>query len=575
MGNFLNFVIFLVMFLAFTASTVFGQATARMSVNSAWAEGNGASSAPSISSLDGRFIAYESDASNLVSGDTNGVRDVFIYDRQTGIVVLASRGLDGPANGPSHSPAISSIGDLVVFVSTATNLVAGVTSGIAQIYSYSNDWVSLVSLNSAREPGNGASSSPAVEAFGARVAFASLASNLVPADTNGVSDIFVHRYGIFGNPIVERVSVDSSGNQGNRQSYGPVAISPWRGVVFASDATNLVAGDSNGFADIFRRDHTRNITERVSVNSSGLEANGPSSSPFIGYSFDSTLVVFSSLASNLVPADTNGKQDVFLRNTGAGLTTRLSALPSLEGNEASDGAVISDNSRFAAFWSAADNLTPFDLNAKPDIFIRELATGVLERVSDGFVAGGNGAPGRRISITVIGRHIVFSSAADNLVLDDTNQVSDVFLRDRALCADGTVNSGRGPVADMLFVNDEARQLITSVNVPVAVRIEAPGAGPNPGFCIMFIWMALPTHQADLFFGPLLGCTVNPTPKNPFAGPQPILKFLIDIPIRQTPPIAFPEPVTFTLQAVITDFGAGNSTGLSVTNAVTIVVTRPT
>jgi Tol biopolymer transport system component len=170
------------------------------------AAGNGASDAPSISA-DGRLVAFRSRASDLVGGDRNGVADVFVLNRQTGAVLLVSAGVAGdPANGPSGAPSISAEGDVVAFLSEATNLTfpfAGSSAAQApasgaigpQVYArrLSADQTILISATPAGTPAGGASSSPATDADGGVVAFVSSAPDLLPGDDNGAADVFVRR----------------------------------------------------------------------------------------------------------------------------------------------------------------------------------------------------------------------------------------------------------------------------------------------------------------------------------------------------------------------------------------------
>src|SRR4051812_9983776 len=177
--------------------------------------------------------------------------------------------------------------------------------------------------------GKNASFSPAISADGRFVAFVSYATNLVPGDTNDVLDVFVHdrRTG-----RTERVSVSSRGEQGDSDSFRSEISGDGRFVAFASDATNLVASDTSGVRDIFVHDRRTGRTERVSVSSRGEQANGDSDDPTI--SVDGRFVAFFSSATNLVPGDTNGFNDVFLRDRVKRTTTRVSV--SSRGKQAND-----------------------------------------------------------------------------------------------------------------------------------------------------------------------------------------------------------------------------------------------
>ena len=298
--------------------------TERVSVSSDGAQGNKDSfGSPAISSS-GRFVAFKSDATNLVPGDTNRYEDVFVHDRKTGNTRRVS-----------------------------------VTSGGAQ--------------------GNGSSFEPVISAGGRFVAFGSFATNLVPGDTNDYEDVFVHdrRTG-----KTWRVSVSSGGSQGNVYSYGP-AISPGgRFVAFSSSATNLVPRDTNDSGDVFVHDRRTGTTERVSVSSDGAQGNQQSSQPAI--SPGGRFVAFSSQATKLVPGDTNRWDDVFVHDRRTGTTERVSVSSGgAQGNKGSGSPTISPGGRFVAFSSAATNLVPGDTNGLIDVFVRDRRTGTTERVSVG------------------------------------------------------------------------------------------------------------------------------------------------------------------------------------------------
>jgi len=303
--------------------------TTRVSVSSAATQGNSESRQPAISS-DGRFVAFESVASNLVPNDTNSQFDVFVRDVQTGTTTRVSVDSTGnQGNFESQSSSISSDGRFVAFGSGATNLVAGDTNNAPDSFVHDRDTdgdgtldepgavaTTRVSVDSAGNQANGFSSSPAITGGGRYVAFASGATNLVTDDTNGIQDIFVHDR-ITG--TTELVSVDSTGNQANAYSNLSGISADGRFVGFQSSASNLVPGDTNactGYTtcvDVFVRDRDTDgdgifgeagavSTSRVSVDSTGNQANGHSFS-YDGMSANGRFVSFYSIASNLIPGD--------------------------------------------------------------------------------------------------------------------------------------------------------------------------------------------------------------------------------------------------------------------------------
>ena len=258
-------------------------------------------------------MVFYSSASNLVSGDTNGWSDIFVHDRQTGQTTRVSVASDGTqGNSASDKPSISSDGRYVAFKSTATNLVSGDTNGFIDVFVHDRQTgqTTRVSLASDSTQGNGDSYSPSISADGRYVAFRSSASNLVSGDTNGTSDIFVHDRQGGG---TTRVSVASDGTQGNGDSYSPSISADGRYVAFMSAASNLVSGDTC-CSDIFVHDRQSGQTTRVSVASDGAQGNNHSWYPSI--SADGRYVAFHSYASNLVSGDTNSAPDVFVHDRG-------------------------------------------------------------------------------------------------------------------------------------------------------------------------------------------------------------------------------------------------------------------
>ena len=345
--------------------------TTRVSVDSSGIQGNGISSSPSLSA-DGRYVAFWSYASNLVVGDTNAVQDVFVRDRQSATTVRASvNSSAAQASGSSFDPSISGDGRYVAFVSAATNLVSGDTNGFTDIFvrDLSSGTTVRASVDSSGLQANGDSYEPSVSGDGRYVAFVSTATNLVSGDTNGNTDIFVRD---LSSGITVRASVDSTGAQalGGPCLY-PSFSANGRYVVFKSDATNLVPGDTNGYSDIFVRDLLGGTTLRASVDSSGAQALGGVSDT-ASISADGRYVAFGSNATNLVSSDTNTAEDVFLRDLSIGTTARVSVSSSgAQSNQGSSAPSVSADGRFVAFASDASTLVAGDTNGLGDIFVHD------------------------------------------------------------------------------------------------------------------------------------------------------------------------------------------------------------
>jgi hypothetical protein len=423
------------------AAPAFGQLTTRASVDTAGGDSNHNSHHPSLSA-DGSLVAFYSFASDLVASDKNGAYDVFVRDLASGVTERVSvDSAGGEANSSSWYPAISADGSCVAFESDAKNLVAGDTNGSRDVFVHDRTTgvTERVSVDSAGAEGNGSSSWASISADGRYVAFESLATNLVAGDTNGWPDVFVHDR-VTG--ITERVSVDSTGAEGNGDSHRPELSGDGSIVAFASYATNLVAGDTNFRTDIFVHDRASGVTERVSVDSSGLEADRDSSDASI--SADGRIVAFASAATNLDPAGKNGYGDVFVHDRSSGSTALITKSPAgVEGDKSSVWPHVSEDGRSVAFYSYASNLVAGDGNGGADAFVRDLATGFTDRMSVDTAGGDSNGDTLNVSISGDGRVVAFASRASDLVGSDGNGAWDVFARDRCVVHASWTNYGAG------------------------------------------------------------------------------------------------------------------------------------
>jgi len=420
-------------------------ATDRVSVSSTETQSNGGSLPPLATSSDGRFVAFTSDAYNLVDGDTNEAWDVFVRDRTTGTTSLVSvSSEEAQGNIDSGGGAISADGRYVAFQSQASNLVPGDSNGRADVFvrDRTTGTTRRVSVSSSERqaiyPAGLPSGHASISADGRHVAFASGASNLVSGDTNRRIDVFVRdRW----TGTTRRVSVSSNQTQANRRSDLPQLSADGQYVAFRSDASNLVSGDTNTNEDVFVRSRATGTTRRVSVSSN--ETQGVRMDPVPGgpaISADGRYVAFHSTASNLVAEDTNGEfgVDVFVRDRAAG-TTQLVSVNSNEaqGDDFSADPSISADGQRVAFRSAASNLVDGD-TGQVDIFVRDQGAGTTSRASvssGGTPANSSCQDGENIcgypEISGDGRHVAFITDASNLVPGDTNGLVDTFVRDFA------------------------------------------------------------------------------------------------------------------------------------------------
>jgi Tol biopolymer transport system component len=420
------------------STTLVAQSTTRASVDSYGAQSDLDSKAPSLSA-DGRYIAFSSLADDLVAGDTNGFADVFVHDRLTGVTTRVSvDSSGGQANGDSESPSLSGDGKLVTFNSYATNLVTGDANGNSDVFVHDleSGITVRVSVTSQGVEGNGASVSPSMSRNGRFVTFVSWASNFFSGDNQYSDDIFVHD---LVTATTTLVSCNTHGDPGNDSSKSPCLSADGRFVAFASAATNLVASDTNGSWDVFLRDRQTSTTTRLSVDSQGNQGNDDSGywcsfifcvPEGVAISDDGRFVAFGSAATNLVPGDSNGADDVFLRDVIAGTTSRVSlSSQGGQGHGNSKLPALSSDGRFVAFVSWASDLVAGDLNGYEDIFLCDRQSGATTRMS--VDSQGNESNGKSYwpAISGDGQFVAFESTASNLVPLDTNGFRDIFVRD--------------------------------------------------------------------------------------------------------------------------------------------------
>jgi Tol biopolymer transport system component len=400
--------------------------TTRVSVDGNGAEADGESFGPSASA-DGRFIAFLSRATNLVPGDANGVHDIFVHDRTTGETTRASVSSGGvEGNGDSADPKITPDGRYVVFVSSATNFWFEDFNNAPDIFVHdrATGETSRVSISSDGAPTDGESGDPTISADGRYVAFSSVATNLVPGDTNRRKDVFVHDR---QTAVTSRVSVSSTGGQANGASRESDVSDDGHLVAFSSTAANLVPGDTNGRSDAFVHDLLTDATMRVSVTSTGAQANGKSDRPVL--SSDGTIVAFDSDANDLVAADTNRQPDVFVHDRATGATTRVSVTSAgNQGKKRSFNPDLSGDARLVSFNSNA-RLDSIDSNGRGDVYVHDRATArtTIESVSSSGAIGNDQSI--RSSLSTDGSVLSFSSIATNLVPEDDNFGRDIFVHE--------------------------------------------------------------------------------------------------------------------------------------------------
>jgi len=399
--------------------------TTQVSIATDGTKGDLNSATPSVSA-DGRYIAFSSAATNLITGGSNGASHIYLHDTQTGETLQLSVASDGTeGNSNSYNSSITSDGRYVVFESYAENLVTGDTNNQWDIFVRDTQLNTTIRVSIATDgtQGNGGSHFPSISDNGRYVTFSSEASNLVTGDTNHRSDIFLHD---IQTDTTIRVSVASNGTQGNEASYHPSISSDGRYIAFSSFAENLVTGDTNTKGDIFIHDTQTDTTSRISIATDGTQGDGHCFFPYI--SADGHYVAFGSDASTLVTGDNNGVSDIFLHDIQTGTTTLASiASDGTEGDQPSHNSSISEDGRYVAFHSSATTLVVGDTNGWDDVFVHDTRTGITTRVS----IASNGTEGNGQSdypsISDDAHYVAFSSYASNLSTGDTNNQSDVFI----------------------------------------------------------------------------------------------------------------------------------------------------
>jgi Tol biopolymer transport system component len=383
--------------------------TERASVSTTGGDANASADWPAVS-FDGYSVAFVSVATNLVAVPPSHYQ-VYLRDRstpataRTELVSVNSGGEFG--DGDSQGAAISDNGSRIAFYSQATNL--DLRDGDAGLDVYVRDLeahtTTLVSVDTtATVHGNGDSLAPAISGNGRYVAFWSQATNLVAGTTGSTWGVYVRDLLL---DKTERIDLTPAGAQsaGSAGAYGPLAISgDGRFVAFASPAADIVAADTDSDADVFVRDRTAGTTVLASVGALG-PANAATLGPSI--SMDGRFVAFRSAATNLVDGDTIGKIDVFVRDLQENTTKRVSV--SSTGEQANAdclGAVISAVGRTIAFDSEATNLVTSDGNSTSDVFVRELpelptiTSQGPEPVPDVIPTAGGATSGTRVPVTV-------------------------------------------------------------------------------------------------------------------------------------------------------------------------------
>ncbi|EIM26073.1 PD40 domain-containing protein [Microvirga lotononidis] len=381
----------------------------------------------SLWSPDGRSIAF-------LNIDAASNYQVFIKDLQTGFTrsVSANEG-GGLGDGATYAAQFSDNGRFLVLLSNATNLVSGDTNGqidvfIKDLVTNAVTRVSVAADGSQIAQGGSVGLGRSLTADGHFLVFSSRGTNLVGSDTNSSQDVFLKD---LQTGAIHRVSTNSAGAQADSRGENATISADGRYVAFESNSTDLVAGGTDGGRYLFLKDLQTGATTRID---SRLDGSDGGQSINASFSANGRYIVFESTGANLVSGDNNGTRDIFRKDLLTGAIIRVST--KADGTDAhgvSTNAAISPDGRYVTFASSASDLVAGDTNGKTDCFRKDLVTGEIVRLSvtaqgQEAIAGDSGYG----SFSADGRYITFTSAATNLVAGDTNGVFDTFVVDTAL-----------------------------------------------------------------------------------------------------------------------------------------------
>ncbi len=383
----------------------------------------------------GRYVAFSSSATDLVEGDGNAARDVFVCDTKTLLVERVSVDSGGAdADSFSNFPSLSASGRYVTFESSATDLVAGDGNGTDDVFvrDRDSDATSRVSVASDGTEGDDESEDPAISGNGRYVAFESDATNLVAGDVGGFGDVFLHDR---KTGATTRVSVATGGIEADDDCRDPAISANGRWIAFRTQATNLAPADLNGSDDVFLHDRKTGTTIIASASPAGIPQGDCAGQ--VAVSATGRYVMFNSEASGLVADDTNGTDvmDTFVFDRVKGTTERVTLGPDdVQAEDPVAGGIftytvaLSGSGRYAAFPSAATNLVEGGTTGPQHVYVRDIKKRVTLLMSLGpaDVQGDGDSPEAALSKS--GRTVAFNSSATNLVVGDVADLEDVFVR---------------------------------------------------------------------------------------------------------------------------------------------------
>lgn len=454
--------------------------------------GNNDSFTPAVSA-DGRFVAYSSRASNLVPDDTNNTDDVFVHDRTTGTIERVSVSNSGAqGNFQSVHPSISADGRFVAFESEATNLVPNDTNGQTDrsagvdifVYDRTTRTMERASLTENGSQVNRASRNPSISGDGRYIAFSSGGNNLISGFRSGEVNVYV-RDRIDG--TIVGVSVPFSIVPSNRASLNPVISQDGNFVAFEFSVSLNDGNRSFKYRDIYLFNRVTRAVERITGSKAGREADG-TESELPAISGDGRYVVFQSKSEDLDFYDVNAKRDIFLYDRLTGVTRRISASPSGVEQlfEDSIHPAISGDGRFVAFQSRIANFVEPDTNGSIDVFVKDLLTGRMMLKSG--APGGTGGNGDATlpALSGDGQVVAFLSRSSNLGTGDDSFRSHVFASVTGLAGISTLGELASLTTSAGPLNPASSPRVTNYSLDVSSGIGTATIRPvpaNPGMTL--------------------------------------------------------------------------------------------
>ncbi|WP_226629758.1 FG-GAP-like repeat-containing protein [Alloyangia pacifica] len=396
----------------------------RVSTNSDGTQADGATMR-GVFSADGAKLLMQSSA-RFVPEDLNPYADIYLKDMASGAIerLTLDPAIALPEEG-GWEPAISADGTRVAYTTTHRFTIDGEMEAAETVFF--KDLLTgedkLVSASAEGEPGNDSSFYATFSPDGRQIAFTSYATNLVPGLAMVGDAVFLKD---IASGDIRMLSTNAAGEAANNYSVGDGFSPDGSRFAFSSAADNLVAGDTNGARDIFAKDLTTGDVLRLSVGADGTEGNGDSSEA--SYSPDGTKLLFASRATNFVAGDGNGSQDLFIKDLTTGEITLVST--DSNGNQwtgDSYGGVFSPDGTKIAFYSDTSSLAVRDDNGARDVFVKDLVSGSVIVLSANISGDIGDAQSYWPKFVPDGSGVLFTSHATNLVPDDTNGERDLFI----------------------------------------------------------------------------------------------------------------------------------------------------